>query len=81
MRCQINRRVVAIAATAAFVAGCGAASTTSVHRNVPDSTPEAVPASTGTALATVGPALHVTTAPVMSTAVPGRAELPHVPGQ
>jgi hypothetical protein len=79
MRCQIGRRVVAIAAAAAFVAGCGAASTTSVHRNVPDSTPEAVPASTETERATVGPALHVTTAPVTATVVPGAPNCPMFP--
>ncbi|MGA8459803.1 MAG: hypothetical protein WB800_30690, partial [Streptosporangiaceae bacterium] len=71
MRCQTGRRVVAIAVAAAFVAGCGAASTTSVHRSVQESTREAVPASTGTARATVGPAPHVPAAPVMSTVVPG----------
>lgn len=79
MRCQTGRRVVAIAVAAAFVAGCGAASTTSVHRSVQESTREAVPASTGTARATVGPAPHVPAAPVMSTVVPGAPGCPMFP--
>lgn len=78
MTSQMGRRVVVITVAAAFVAGCGAASTTSVHRGVRDSAREAVPSSTPTARASATTVPHVT-APVMSTTVPGAPNCPMFP--
>ena len=70
--------MVAIAAAAAFVAGCGAASTTSAHRSVPESAGEAALPSATPPRASARPAPHVT-APVMSTVVPGAPNCPMFP--
>ena len=79
MGCQMGRRVVAIAMAAAFLAGCAAASTASTQRAAPASTRGAVPASTETVRASAEPTPHVTTAPVMTTVVPGAPNCPMFP--
>ena len=75
------RRVVAMAVAVVFVAGCGAASTTSARRSVPESAREVALPSATPPRASAAPKPHATPppSPAMTTAVPGAPNCPMFP--